>query len=50
VTPSPVGRVPLLGSDVHDLTGLGQVADALFATGAGGGAADAAGAAGAPIG
>jgi len=30
VAPSPVGRVPLLGSDVHDLTGLAQVADALF--------------------
>ncbi len=44
VAPSPVGRVPLLGSDVHDLTGLGQVADALFATGA------EAGATGAPIG
>jgi anion-transporting ArsA/GET3 family ATPase len=30
VSPSPVGRVPLLGSDVHDLQGLGEVADQLF--------------------
>jgi len=30
VAPSPVGRVPLLGSDVHDLAGLGMVADQLF--------------------
>jgi len=30
VAPSPVGRVPLLGSDVHDLGGLGTVADHLF--------------------
>ena len=27
VAPAPVGRVPLLGSDVHDLDGLGLVAD-----------------------
>ena len=31
VAPSPVGRVPLLGGDVHDLDGLGTVADHLFA-------------------
>jgi anion-transporting ArsA/GET3 family ATPase len=30
VAPSPVGRVPLLSSDVHDLDGLGEVADWLF--------------------
>jgi anion-transporting ArsA/GET3 family ATPase len=30
VAPSPVGRVPLLGSDVHDLAALGLVADQLF--------------------
>jgi anion-transporting ArsA/GET3 family ATPase len=30
LTPSPVGRVPLLGSDVHDLAGLGVIADHLF--------------------
>jgi len=30
VAPSPVGKVPLLGSDVHDLPGLGAVADRLF--------------------
>ena len=30
VAPSPVGRVPLLGSDVHDLEALGTVADHLF--------------------
>jgi hypothetical protein len=30
VAPSPVGRVPLLDSDVHDLGGLGEVADQLF--------------------
>ena len=30
VAPAPVGRVPLLGSDVHDLTGLASVADHLF--------------------
>ncbi|HMD45571.1 MAG TPA: ArsA-related P-loop ATPase, partial [Acidimicrobiales bacterium] len=30
VAPAPVGRVPLLGSDVHDLAGLGLVADNLF--------------------
>jgi anion-transporting ArsA/GET3 family ATPase len=30
VAPAPVGRVPLLGGDVHDLAGLGTVADHLF--------------------
>ena len=30
VAPAPVGRVPLLGTDVHDLDGLGAVADHLF--------------------
>jgi anion-transporting ArsA/GET3 family ATPase len=30
VAPAPVARVPLLNSDVHDLHGLGLVADALF--------------------
>ncbi len=30
VAPAPVGRVPLLDTDVHDLTGLGTVADHLF--------------------
>ncbi len=30
VAPSPVARLPLLGSDVHDLDGLGEVADHLF--------------------
>jgi anion-transporting ArsA/GET3 family ATPase len=28
--PAPVARVPLLSSDVHDLEGLGRVADRLF--------------------
>jgi len=32
VHPAPVGRVPLLSTDVHDVTGLGLVADRLFAT------------------
>ena len=31
LAPAPVGRVPLLGTDVHDLAGLGLVADQLFA-------------------
>jgi len=31
VAPAPVGRVPLLRGDVHDLVGLGLVADSLFA-------------------
>jgi anion-transporting ArsA/GET3 family ATPase len=31
VAPAPVGRVALLGSDVHDVAGLGLVADQLFA-------------------
>lgn len=40
--PAPVGRVPLLGGDVHDLEGLGIVADHLFghAAAATGGAAE----------
>jgi anion-transporting ArsA/GET3 family ATPase len=33
VAPAPVARVPLLNSDVHDLNGLGLVADALFGGG-----------------
>ena len=32
--PAPVGRVPLLGTDVHDVGGLVAVADALFGGGA----------------
>ena len=31
VAPAPVYRVPLLNTDVHDLDGLGHVADLLFA-------------------
>ncbi len=38
VAPSPIGRVPLLGSDVHDLAGLGVVADQLFSLTGGPGA------------
>ena len=30
MAPAPVGRVPLLGTDVHDLAGLATVADHLF--------------------
>jgi anion-transporting ArsA/GET3 family ATPase len=30
VSPSPVARVPLLNTDVHDLDGLGVIADFLF--------------------
>ena len=30
VTPAPVARVPFLAADVHDLDGLGRVADELF--------------------
>ncbi|MGP8007218.1 MAG: ArsA family ATPase [Acidimicrobiales bacterium] len=30
VAPAPVARVPLLNSDVHDLAGLGLIADLLF--------------------
>ena len=30
VAPAPVARVPLLNSDVHDLSGLATVADLLF--------------------
>ncbi len=33
MAPAPVGRVPLLGSDVHDLDGLAMVADHLFGAG-----------------
>jgi anion-transporting ArsA/GET3 family ATPase len=35
VAPAPVYRVPLLNSDVHDLDGLGTIADLLFAEGGG---------------
>jgi len=31
LAPAPVGQVPLLAGDVHDLQGLGRVADHLFA-------------------
>jgi anion-transporting ArsA/GET3 family ATPase len=31
IAPAPVGRIPLFGQDVHDLTGLQRAADALFA-------------------
>jgi hypothetical protein len=30
VAPAPVYRIPLLNSDVHDLVGLGSMADLLF--------------------
>jgi anion-transporting ArsA/GET3 family ATPase len=30
IAPAPVGRIPLFGQDVHDLTGLQRAADALF--------------------
>ena len=30
VSPAPVYRVPLLNTDVHDLDGLGTIADLLF--------------------
>jgi len=33
VAPAPVYRVPLLNTDVHDLDGLGTIADLLFAHG-----------------
>lgn len=33
VAPAPVGRIPLLGTDVHDIEGLVSVADHLFGTG-----------------
>jgi anion-transporting ArsA/GET3 family ATPase len=33
VDPAPVYRVPLLNGDVHDLDGLGTIADLLFASG-----------------
>ncbi len=39
--PSPVGLVPLLGTDVHDVEGLGVVADALFGAARAGGGSDA---------
>jgi anion-transporting ArsA/GET3 family ATPase len=32
VAPAPVGSIPLLGTDVHDLAGLATVADRLFGT------------------
>ncbi len=35
VSPAPVTRVPLLNGDVHDLDGLGDVADLLFSAGEG---------------
>jgi anion-transporting ArsA/GET3 family ATPase len=31
VAPAPLGRIPLFGHDVHDLSGLQRTADALFA-------------------
>jgi anion-transporting ArsA/GET3 family ATPase len=37
VAPAPVVRVPMLSTDVHDLDGLGLVADHLFAAAATGG-------------
>ncbi len=33
VAPAPVYRIPLLNSDVHDLAGVGAVADLLFTPG-----------------
>jgi anion-transporting ArsA/GET3 family ATPase len=30
IAPAPVGRIPLFGQDVHDLSGLERAADALF--------------------
>jgi anion-transporting ArsA/GET3 family ATPase len=30
VSPAPVGRIPLFGDDVHELTGLRRAADSLF--------------------
>ena len=36
VSPAPVYRVPLLNTDVHDLDGLGTIADLLFAGPSGG--------------
>ncbi|MGH9088432.1 MAG: hypothetical protein ACRDYZ_10025, partial [Acidimicrobiales bacterium] len=39
LAPAPVGRVPLLVTDVHDVEGLVAVADHLFAATAGGSAA-----------
>jgi anion-transporting ArsA/GET3 family ATPase len=30
VSPAPVYRVPLMNSDIHDLEGLGRIADLLF--------------------
>jgi anion-transporting ArsA/GET3 family ATPase len=40
VAPAPVGRVPLLRTDVHDLAGLGLVADNLFGPGPGSATSD----------
>jgi len=37
VAPAPVYRVPLLNTDVHDLDGLGTIADLLFGADATGG-------------
>jgi anion-transporting ArsA/GET3 family ATPase len=31
IAPAPVYRIPLLNSDVHDVSGLGRIADLLFA-------------------
>ncbi len=49
VAPAPVYRVPLLNSDVHDLDGLGTIADLLFAAN-GGPAPEAPGTVGTPSG
>ncbi len=49
VSPAPVYRVPLLNTDVHDLDGLGTIADLLFADG-GPAAADAPAPVGTPAG
>jgi hypothetical protein len=49
VAPAPVYRVPLLNGDVHDLDGLGTIADLLFG-GAGTGPPAAAGSVGGPAG
>jgi hypothetical protein len=49
IAPAPVYRIPLLNGDVHDLDGLGTIADLLFAdsdatrTGPGGHSEEAAG-------
>jgi anion-transporting ArsA/GET3 family ATPase len=49
VAPAPVYRVPLLNTDVHDLDGLGSIADLLFAAD-GGPAPEAPGTVGTPSG